>query len=91
MSPAQRPGIRRSLLLIAISLCATASAIFGFLYYGLYWKYRDLFNENGRYFDETDSVVYQDEAAILIVPAIALLVLALGLGVLWWRRHRSRA
>lgn len=91
MNAAPKPDVARPLLLAAAVLCATASAFFGSLYYSLYWKYRDLFNENGRYFDENDGVVYQDETAVLIVPAIALLLLAWWLGVRWWRRRRPRA
>ena len=89
MNPTRNPGIAQTLLLGAASLCAAASAFFGFLYYELYWKYRGLFNEQGRYFDEADMVVHHDDAAFLIVPTIAALLLAFLLAAIWWNHRRA--
>lgn len=89
MNSAYKPGIAQSLRLGAACLCAMASAFFGLLYYGLYWKYRGLFNELGRYYDERDAVVYHDQAAILIVPTVASLLLAFLFFSIWLARRRS--
>ena len=88
MNPTRNSGIAQSLLLGAASLCTAASAFFGFLYYALYWKYRDLFNAQGRYFDEAAMVVHHDDAAFFIVPTIVALLLAVLLA-LWWIRRRT--
>ena len=88
MNPTRNSGIAQSLLLGAASLCTAASAFFGFLYYALYWKYRNLFNEQGRYFDEAAMVVHHDDDAFFIVPTIVALLLAVLLA-LWWIRRRT--
>ena len=88
MNLTRNSGIAQSLLLGAASLCTAASAFFGFLYYALYWKYRGLFNEQGRYFDEAAMVVHHDDAAFFIVPTIVALLLAVLLA-LWWIRRRT--
>ena len=89
MNPTRNTGIAQSLLLGAASLCTAASAFFGFLYYALYWKYRGLFNEQGRYFDEAAMVVHHDDAAFFIVPTVAALLLAVLLAARWWIRRRT--
>jgi low affinity Fe/Cu permease len=62
---------------VAIALLsATASIGCWFLYFTLYWPYRRLFNAEGRYFDAGRLVVYHEQAGLLIVPAVALLLLA---------------
>lgn len=38
------------------------AAAFGFLYYAFYWRWRDLFNSEGRYFDPASSVVYHAQS-----------------------------
>lgn len=65
------------------------SLFFGFVYYSVYWRYRALFDEQGRYFDEAASVVYHDDASIFIVPVLAFFLLAFLFGRLWWIRRRS--
>ncbi len=57
-------------------LSAVASLGCWFLYFTQYWPYRRLFNEEGRYFDADRLVVYHEQAGLLIVPAVALLLLA---------------
>lgn len=59
------------------------------LYFDLYWPYRNLFNEQGRYFDESDLVVHHQQSNLLIVPALFFLLLALFFAMLSWSR-RSR-
>ena len=66
----------RWLLLAASLLSAACAMLFAFLYYSLYWRYRTLFNEQGRYFDATEMVVHYDSAFYLIVPAVVLGCLA---------------
>ena len=62
---------------VAIALLsATASLGCWFFYFTLYWPYRHLFNEEGRYFDADRLVVYHEQAGLLIVPAVVLLLLA---------------
>ena len=75
----------RGLFLAASVLCLLAGLLLVVLYYHLYWRYRDLFNEQGRYFDPVEMVVYDDSAFVFIVPAIALLGLALFTAWRWWK------
>ena len=75
----------RWLLLVTSMLCTLAGLFFVVLYYHLYWRYRDVFNEQGRYFDPVEMVVYDDSGFVLIVPAIALLGLAFISGRRWWK------
>lgn len=75
-------------LLVAALSSAIGSLVFWCLYFALYWPYRHHFNEAGRYFDEVSAIVHYQENALLIVPTLALLLLAVLLGVGWWiRRH----
>lgn len=82
-------SFRQILLALAALFSALMSSLFGYLYFELYWRWRDLFYENGRYFDEQEAVVYQDDSAILIVPALFCALLTLLLTVAW-RRARLR-
>ncbi len=62
---------------VAVALLSAAASIgCWFLYFTLYWPYRRLFNEEGRYFDADRLVVYHEQAGLLIVPAIVVLLLA---------------
>lgn len=63
--------------------------LFWFFYVTLYWRHRGLFNEEGRYFDESSLVVYHEQNAALIVPALGFLLLACALGYGWWIRRRA--
>lgn len=67
----------RWLLLAASLLSAACAVLFALLYYSLYWRYRDLFNEQGRYFDAAEMVVHDDSAFVFIVPVGVLACLAL--------------
>ena len=81
-----RPGRFWQWLLLAASLLSALAGLLSLsLYYSLYWRYRDLFNEQGRYFDPSAMVVYDDSAFVFIIPAIALLGFALMLGWGWWK------
>ncbi len=72
-----------SFALKALSLvCAAFSALHGFLFYTLYWKWR-LWFHNGRYFDERESVVYTDDAVFYSAPTVCMAVLA------WWLWRRA--
>jgi hypothetical protein len=83
-----RRAIHRPRLLPGASgVCAVASALFGFFYYTSYWRYRGLFNEDGRYFDPHDLVVHHAQGAMLAVPACGFALLAVALFV-FGRRHR---
>jgi len=75
-------------LLAAASLSAAASLFFGFFYFAFYWQFRGRFNEEGRYFDDTDSVVYHEQTGLLIVPTLACLALAILFAAVWWVRRR---
>jgi hypothetical protein len=55
----------------------------------MYWQYRELFNEQGRYFDGT--VVHHDQSFLLIVPTIAFVVAALVLGRYWCIHRQSKS
>ena len=86
-SPTCSSRFWRWLLLGTSLLSALAGLLCAFLYYDLYWRYRDSFNELGRYYDPADNVVYDVSAGIFVVPAIALLGLAMLSG---WRRWKTR-
>ena len=83
-SPTRSSRFWRWLLLGTSLLSALAGLLCAFLYYNLYWRYRDSFNELGRYYDAADSVVYDDSSFVFIMPAIALLGLAMLSGWGWW-------
>jgi NADH:ubiquinone oxidoreductase subunit 5 (subunit L)/multisubunit Na+/H+ antiporter MnhA subunit len=87
--PSRKADIWQLLLLTATILCAAGSLFFWFLYFTLYWPYRNLFNEEGRYFDEDSVVVYHEQNGLMIVPALALLLLAVLFGSRWWARRRA--
>jgi hypothetical protein len=82
-----RPRIPLRLLFGASCVCAMASVLFGFFYYALYWRYRELFNEDGRYLDPHDLVVHHAQDATLAVPACGFALLAIVLFV-FGRIHR---
>jgi hypothetical protein len=83
-----RRAIHRPRLLPGASgVCAVASALFGFFYYTLYWRYRGLFNEDGRYLDTHDLVVHHAQAAMLALPAGGFALLA----IVWFAAHLRRA
>jgi hypothetical protein len=83
----RKPGIAQRLFQVAALLCTAASLFFWFFYFTLYWSYRDLFNEEGRYFDESSLVVYHEQNGMLIVPALALSLLAMLFGFVGWMRR----
>ena len=56
-------------LIIAI-LSLLASLFFAYLFYEMYWQWRNLFDENGRYFDAAESVVYASEAKFYALPCV---------------------
>lgn len=88
LSPRQRcHRLPQALLLAATLASGTLAAIFGFFYLFLYWPYRDLFNDEGRYFDQQGLVVYHEQASLLMIPALAFLVLALLFAVVLWVRR----
>ena len=80
-----RPAWQRGLLLAAGLLSSLAALWFAVLYYSLYWRYRDLFDEQGRYFDAEQLVVYDDSAFVFIVPAVLLGLIAALLARWWWK------
>jgi hypothetical protein len=82
-----RPRIPLRFLFGASYVCAVASVLFGFFYYALYWRYRGLFNEDGRYLDPRDLVVHHAQDATLAVPACGFALLAIVLFV-FGRIHR---
>ena len=89
-SSAQRPRrIPRSLPLAAALVSGALSGLCGFLYFSLYWPYRGLFNEQGRYFDEHGLVVHHEQAGLLVVPALGFLASALLFTAVWWLRRRN--
>lgn len=76
--------VMHATLLVASVLSGLAAAGSAFLFYTLYWQWRGLFNEQGRYYHAPEAVVYQDDAALFIVPTLAFALLSLGL--LWAAR-----
>lgn len=89
MNPVQhRRRVPQTLLLAACLVSGTSAAVFGFLFLSFYWPYRDLFNDQGRYLDARTMMVYHEQSALLIFPALAFLALALLAAVVWWVRRR---
>ncbi len=85
------PRITQFVLLLSALASSAATLFFGFLYFSLYWPYRNLFDAEGRYFDARHLVVYHEQNGLLIVPTLVFLSLALWSGIAWRVRHRSRS
>ena len=77
-------------LLVSALLCLGASLACWLLYFSLYWPYRALFNEEGRFVDEATLVVYHEQSGLLVIPALGLLLLAALAGAVWLVRSRNR-
>lgn len=73
---------------VSIGLSALGSALLGWLYYDLYWRWRAHFNSEGRYFDEESMVVYHQQSSALAIP-LALCGLWL-FASLWLALRRKR-
>lgn len=58
------------------AIIAVVAVLCGWMFFVLYWPYRHLFNEEGRYFCEANDVVYDSQSGVVIVPAILLGALA---------------
>jgi hypothetical protein len=84
-----RPRLPSRLLFGASCACAMAAVLFGFFYYALYWRYRGLFNEEGRYLDPQELVVHHAQDAVLAVPAGLFALLAIVLFVAGRLHRRS--
>lgn len=78
----------QSALLAAAVLCLITSLGCWLFYFTLYWPYRALFNEDGRFIDEATMVVYHQQSGVLLLPALAFLLLAVIAGTSWLRRRR---
>ncbi len=76
---------RSKLLGSATIVCTAAATLFGSLFYALYWQYRGLFNEQGRYFDGI--TVHDEQSFVLIVPTLVFVVAAVVFGLIWRRAH----
>lgn len=67
--------MRRPLIAyVSIGLAAIGAAMFGWLYYDLFWRWRAHFNSEGRYFDEETMMVYHQQSSALAIP-LAICVL----------------
>jgi len=84
-----RHRLAQALLGAAAAACSATALFCGALYFTLYWPYRTLFDTQSRYFDEAESVVYHDDAALFGAAAIGFLLLAIALGVAWRARRRA--
>ena len=56
-----------------------------YIYYTNYWRWRDLFNDQGRYYHPEEQWVYLEQAGI-VWGAFAILFGVLALFLLWRRR-----
>ena len=74
-----RPALM--LLWIWILFWGIATVVAGYGYYQFYWKWRNCFNDEGRCFDTTDSVVYHSQSgvALMAIGTFSAICLALGL------------
>ena len=70
-------------------LSGFVSAISGFLFLSLYWPYRDLFDESGRYFDALEMVVYHEQNGITGLMALFFMLLAVLFFAAGWRQLRG--
>lgn len=61
------------------------------LYFTLYWPWRDLFDAEGRHFDERSAVVYSAQSATWGLPAAVFLLAALAMAGLALRRPEGGA
>lgn len=50
------------------AVAALTCVVFGWLYYVLYWQWRDCFNSEGKCFDAVNLVVYEQETQLFVVP-----------------------
>jgi formate hydrogenlyase subunit 3/multisubunit Na+/H+ antiporter MnhD subunit len=55
------------------------SLLFARLFYEMYWQWRDLFDENGRYFNVAENVVYTSESKIYALPCLLFFIIGLAL------------
>ena len=83
----RRSAAARRLLRIASAISLLGSLFFWFLYFSLYWPYRNLFDGQGRYFDDRSAIVHHEQSGLLAVPALGLLLLAAFSG--WLSRRRT--
>jgi hypothetical protein len=83
-----RHRLAQALLGAAAAASGVAALFCGALYFTLYWPYRALFDAQGRYFDEAESVVYHDDAAVFGATAIGFVLLAVALAHRWRARRR---
>ena len=74
---------RSSLLFIAALLCTAGSVLLWFFYFAMYWPYRSLFNEAGRYMDPSTLVVYHEQSGLLAIPAMTASILAVVFACFW--------
>ena len=86
-----QPAFAKQILLAVAVVCAATSLVFWFLFFSLYWPYRNLFNEEGVYFAEDGVVVHDAQSGVLIVPAMGFLLLAAIFAALWLIRQRPKA
>lgn len=69
-----------SLLLKVLSSVAVVASLFsGLMFYEFYFKWRSLFNEEGRYFDPQVGVVYHDDGFVWGVLSLALFLMSITL------------
>ncbi len=75
--------IFRSVVLV-IGLISLLASLFSWMsFFVFYWPYRNQFNEMGRYFNSDDGIVYHDQSAVMILPAVFFLGITL---LLFWLR-----
>lgn len=70
-----------------VAIAGVSTAVCAWLYYELYWRWRPLFNSEGRYFDEANAVVHHQQNEALVIP---LLACALWLLTTFWFAVKSR-
>jgi hypothetical protein len=79
-NPRERISWLTRLLYVASAISAAGATVFGAFFWFYYWRWRGLFNEEGRYFHEPDAVVFHEQSAVLLLPAVSGAVVAI---VLW--------
>ncbi|AOR65776.1 hypothetical protein [Pectobacterium wasabiae] len=89
MSKKGMPRFSQILLAIAAIFSTIMAGLFGSLYFVLYWPYRNKFNELGRYFDEENSVVYEESASTFLLPMVFFIVLTLLAVAVGIKRYRD--
>ncbi len=83
MTPTNKHSVNRksaftAILNLATMVSATLMLFSLYFYYHFYFKWIGRFNSEGRFFDNSDSVVYTDDGDAMIIPVVFFFLMTLG-------------